>query len=115
MDNQFELFQETLEKINEENEFHKQCINENYKKSQNIIREMRSLTDFATGKLCWFWDTNYETGKMIRPMIRPYHHSEFRDGKKKYYSSDIQGNVIGHGWKYCKYVTMSEIVGLIKL
>lgn len=115
MDNQLEMFQESLAKIDQENKYYEMLIKNNKAMANEILNRLKN-NEFEKGKLCWFWDGYDNSGKMIRPMIRPFCHvGIFEDGIKKYFSADTFGNSIGHGWKYCKYVTMSEIVGLIKL
>jgi hypothetical protein len=89
--------------------YFRECINKENDKIKSLYLESNNLHDFKKGKLCWFWDSE-ENNKKVRPMIRPYHHSAIVDKKKRYYSADLEGNIIGHGWKNCKEVELIEII-----
>ena len=113
MQNEFDFLNEEISARTKQIEYHKACINNESKYIQNLLKQRSNYHRFEPGKLCWFWDAFDETSKKIRPMIRPYHHSELKDNKERHYSADLEGCSIGHGWKYCKLVTLSEIVGRI--
>ena len=113
MQNEFNFLNEEIMTHEKQIAYHKACINAESAKIQDLIKQRTNFHKFEPGKLCWFWDAFNDEGKKIRPMIRPYHHSEIKENRERHFSADMEGFSIGHGWKYCKLVTLSEIVGRI--
>jgi len=113
MQNEFNFLNEEIASHTKQIEYHKACINAESEKLYELMKKRENTHRFEPGKLCWFWDSYNDDSKKIRPMIRPYHHTEKTVRGEKHYSADMEGFSIGHGWKYCKQVTLSEIVGKI--
>jgi hypothetical protein len=113
MQNEFDFLNEEISNHERQIDFHKACILDKKIKLQELTKQRTNSHKFEPGKFCWFWDAFNDEGKKIRPMIRPYHHSENTVRGERHYSADLEGFSIGHGWKYCKLVTLSEIVGRI--
>jgi len=113
MQNEFDFISEEILSHTKQMEYYKKCLQEEGAKIQALVKKKNNINRFEKGKLCYFYDGYTEDNKLIRPMIRPYHHTENRDGKERHYSADWEDHVIGHGWKYCKLVTLASIVGRI--
>lgn len=113
MQNEFEFINEDIQTRQKQIEYYQKCIKNEMAALDYLIKKKNIMEYKITpGKLCWFWDYN-EDQKRIRPMIRPYHHTEIREGRERHYSADLEGESIGHGWLFCRPVELSEIVGKI--
>jgi hypothetical protein len=113
MQNEFDFIQEEIKNHTKRIEYYNKCLKEENEKIQNLQNRKNSLCTYEVGKLCYFFDGYSVDNKPIRPFIRPFHHSEIGPRGEKYYSADWEGNVIGHGWKYCKLVSIADLVGRI--
>jgi hypothetical protein len=113
MQNEFDFLNHEITTHEKQIEYYKVCLNNEAIKLKELMKRRSNTHKFEPGKLCWFWDAFNDEGKKVRPMIRPYAYSENTVRGERHYSADLEGYSIGHGWKYCKLVTLSEIVGRI--